>query len=259
MQILTAADSHYFRALINLVGSLHYWGWHKPVVIYDLGMTDMQRHFLKRWQHTQLRRDFLSMNLPLHCRNLRVYAWKPVLVGHALEEFGNILWIDAGSEFRHTPERIQTTLQRDCCYLYTGQDSDMTLMSHPGVYRALDCKSSDFVGRPHIAGNLLGIDSRHGELVQVISSWCGLAKAEACIAPPGADLTNHRFDQTLLSILLYQKNFPFSDHSEAIAAHREQLPHDPHEPAKHIVHTARGRSIDYVNHLRIAGSSPDVE
>jgi len=42
MIIVTAADSHYFTGLINLVGSVHYWSANCQILVFDLGMTDRQ-------------------------------------------------------------------------------------------------------------------------------------------------------------------------------------------------------------------------
>jgi hypothetical protein len=55
----------------------------------------------------------------------------------------------------------------------------------------------------------------------MVDEWAKCALDEACIAPPGSSLHNHRYDQTALSILSYTRRIPH--YTEYLAAERNQL------------------------------------
>ena len=62
-------------------------------------------------------------------------------------------------------------------------------------------------------------------------------------------LSNHRFDQTLLSVLIYQSGLDVVPMTERVAVERSTLSQDPHEPSNKIVYSARGSSQEYAMDL----------
>lgn len=78
-------------------------------------------------------------------------------------------------------------------------------------------------GGPSFAGGIQGhlFPSRYIDSIVKPNAECALN--EACIAPPGASLWNHRFDQSVLSILAHQRHVQVPPYTEFVAAQREQL------------------------------------
>ena len=125
----------------------------------------------------------------------------------------------------------------------------MTLTSHPDCYKALNTKQENFIGKEHYAGSLQGYVKDSDAHKIILNLFYKFAQIESCIAPGGSDLGNHRFDQTLLSILIYQSGLSVKAHTHLLSAHREELNVDPMKPSDRIVFTARCTSQEYVDKL----------
>ena len=98
MTIATGAGSFYFRALQNLVGSVRFWCPDCHVVIFDLGLTEAAREKIPRWCKTELRwAGGVSAQAAPLLKNLKKWAWKPLAIQEAVEAYGAVLWLDAGS------------------------------------------------------------------------------------------------------------------------------------------------------------------
>ncbi|MGA8260697.1 MAG: glycosyltransferase family 10 [Arenicellales bacterium] len=254
MVFVTAVSPRYFPALKNLVGSIHYWAPDRRVVVYNLGLEIAQLAEIDRWRNTTVVREFLPGDAPPHVRVLHTYAWKPVAIGHAIGHHDAILWIDAGSDLRSPPDAMLHYLETDGHFFVQGQDLDMTLMSHDGCYEALGATKSEFKDLQHFAGNLQGYVRDGRAHRRVLRPLVEHALEQECIAPAGSNLSNHRFDQTLLSILIYRSGLDVVPHTELLSARREDLERDPDRPSAAAVYTARGRSAEYAH--RVVLQSP---
>jgi len=250
MIFITAANSHYFNGLMNLVGSIHFWSPDRKIVIFNLGLTYRQIKEINKWNNAALVNNWLSSDLPEHCRVIHIYAWKPVIINHAIKQHSSILWIDAGSDIRAPVAEIQNHIDQDGHFFVQGQDTDMTLMSHDNCYRSMGTRKALFQRKEHFAGNLQGYKRRSQAHNMILDPLYLCALNPECIAPEGSDLSNHRFDQTLLSILIYQSGLSVQPHTYLLAAHRHQLNVDPKKQSDAIVYTARCSSQEYVCWIR---------
>eukprot|EP00960_Hanusia_phi_P071587 767584-Hanusia_phi.AAC.2 len=105
--IVSAANSLYFGCVSNLVGSLHR---HHPrvkvkckpgklveavtscqILLYDLGLNDMERENSLAWKNVELK-SLQWDALGVHVQNKRWKAWKPFVLSAALNQVEN----DAG-------------------------------------------------------------------------------------------------------------------------------------------------------------------
>ncbi|MEM7061699.1 MAG: DUF1647 domain-containing protein [Cyanobacteria bacterium P01_B01_bin.77] len=249
MVIVTAANSAYFMGLENLVGSIHFWAPKHKIILYDLGLEKADLEEINYWKNISVVRGFMPQNAPPHCRVIHCYAWKPIAIYHALQQYPAVLWIDAGSDLRSPLDTVQSHLEREGHFFVQGQDLDMTLMSHDGCYEALNAQKSDFQGKPYFAGNLQGYVQHSHAHTHILEPLYTCALKQDCIAPSGSNLTNHRFDQTVLSILIYQSGLPIIPRTHLLSAHRDELHPDPEQPSAATVYTARCASEDYVSKI----------
>ena len=60
------------------------------------------------------------------------------------------------------------------------------------------------LGRRCRGGGLCAFDAEHPVARRIVLDWRRHALDEGCIAPPGSNHHNHRYDQAILSVLLYQ-------------------------------------------------------
>lgn len=97
--VVTAADEPYVERLRNLVGSLHLWEPHTPILLYDLGLSTFTRETVQAWANVRLL-DLPWSQLPDHFRQARLCAFKPLVVLHALQAHARVIWLDANFELR---------------------------------------------------------------------------------------------------------------------------------------------------------------
>ncbi|NER20752.1 MAG: DUF1647 domain-containing protein [Symploca sp. SIO1B1] len=249
MFIITAANSPYFWGLENLVGSIHFWAPEQQIIIYNLGLNQDLIEEINTWKNTSIVNRFLPKNVPEHCKVIHYYAWKPLAIYHAIHHHQSLLWVDAGSDFRAPLTTLQSHLEQDGHLFVQGQDLDMTLMSHDGCYEAMGTKKAYFQGKQHFAGNLQGYVQNGKAHKLILEPLYRNALNRDCIAPPGSNLTNHRFDQTVLSILIYQSELSVVPRTNLLSAHRQELHPEPEQPSSATVYTARCSSEEYVDKI----------
>jgi len=92
-----------------------------------------------------------------------------------------------------------------------------------GTYEWFGFDKATYKTGPHYSGNIQGFvyPSRFIDTLVIPNAVCGLNNS--CIAPPGSDLSNHRYDQTSLSVLAYQPHVQAFHHTEFLAVDRAQL------------------------------------
>lgn len=257
--IVTAAGSAFFHALVNLVGSIHYWAPGTAVMVFDLGLTADQRLQIGRWRGVELR--WAQRGAPTrvridgrwrrrpHLAVPRYYAWKPIAIAEALESRDIVLWLDAGSDLRGPIAPIIGAIEREGCFFVRGQDLDMSRHLHASCARRLGYDKVRFTGKPSYSGNTQGYKRDSAAARSVLAPLVAAACDKRCIAPRGAHLFNHRYDQSVLSVIAYTCGLALSDHTALLAAHRHEVDADPTRPSAKRVHTARGTSADYARFL----------
>ena len=78
----------------------------------------------------------------------------------------------------------------------------MVRFTHPGSFRFFNISdSAPFRGRPSFAGGIWGFVRGSPGAVHLLQPWVRCSREPACIAPTGASLGNHRFDQAVGSII----------------------------------------------------------
>ena len=101
------------------------------------------------------------------------YAWKPLAIRDAVDAFGSVLWLDAGSTVTGRLEPIFEALHRDGHFLVQGQDMDCSrcdgCVSRRGSMHAAAWCSDAHVA-PRISPSPLWSASAHVPVV--LSSAC---------------------------------------------------------------------------------------
>jgi len=202
--LVTGASSNHFACLRNLLFTISAFEPRAPLIVYDLGLSARESAQLRR-RRCDLRR-FPFENHPPHL-DIRVargqYAWKPVIIADTLRECGgSVLWLDAGNLLVAPLTRIRKVLRRHglYCPLSGGDIRDWT---HPGTLKYLKA-SRALLSKPNRNAACVGFNARHPEIPELAERWKACALDKRCIAPRGSDRSNHRQDQAVLSVLLYQ-------------------------------------------------------
>ena len=201
---MSAADHRYFRTLCQLLLSAERYGastlfaW----IIVDLGLEDADRAFLAaRFPWCQVE-AFPFDERPTHVRRLAACAWKPIAIDAVMTRRGGlVLWLDSATIVRAPLEPIFSRIARERVLTLAGQ-SPIARWCHPATLRFMHVPDENAAKRCRTAG-VLGFDAGHGVVRTLVAEWRAFALVEACIDPPGATRANHRYDQAILSNLLY--------------------------------------------------------
>lgn len=219
LTVVTGADARFFRTLHQFLESARRWrvDQEHSILAYDLGLEPAQadclrhRHPRVEWRAFPFARypDFVGRTRhvteaspPRHV--LGHYAWKPALIADTLEERGGlVLWLDAGTLLRGSLDPVVAAVSRDGTYVPYSGSGILSEYAHPDTRRLLGADDA-MLARRCRGGGLCAFDAEHAVARRIVADWKRHALDEACIAPPGAHHHNHRYDQAILSILLYQ-------------------------------------------------------
>jgi hypothetical protein len=242
--IVTGADTKYYNALINLIGSVHFWDSSRNILVFDLGLSVEQLE-------TIIVMDRVKVEQSLIKTDLKNYAWKAQCIRRATENYGKTIWLDAGSDLRGDPVIIDKLLETEDMFFVQGQDVDMSPWSNPQTLQFFHTNKEEMKGKYSFSGNLQGYvyDSQaYWEVLLVVEKCCEMPD---CIAPPSSSLSDHRYDQIAMSAAIYTNPFiQVTPHTELLAAGRDQLSEDYHKPSSHIVWSARGGTSDYIQFIK---------
>jgi len=220
--IATASDASYFYSLRNLVGSIRvHGGTHLPVLVYDLGLSDDQKAEIETWCNVTLRWALPGFNLSRvasHLDFIDLYAWKPVAVKQALDEANFVLWLDAGSTVVSGMQPVIQELINVGHLFVQGQDLNVVQWTHKDVWTRFNANAEQFIGKPSFSGNTIGFSRDSILYNQITIPWYNCAMLLECIMPPNSSFDNHRFDQSVLSVLLYSSGLPIRPRTDFITS-----------------------------------------
>ena len=251
MVVVTGANSGYFHALENFIGSMHFWEPTRQLVVYNLGLSASQIEQVKTWHNVHLEwPNGIPSTYAPHIHALKKYAWKPIAMLECTKKMFNILWLDAGSEVRGPLTDIESILNKDGVFLVQGQDADMTRWVHDGTLTYFNVERSVFSKKPSFSGNTQGWALNSGAYHQILEPLVECANKKECIDPVGASLRNHRYDQSALSVITYTSGMDIVPHTEFLAVSSSQLHADIKKPNKMCIWTARGHSSAYKQYTK---------
>lgn len=153
-------------------------------------------------------RPFLFDKYPLHVRNVYNYAWKILLIDEIANEYSTILVLDAGVEIRRPLTPIKEILRSQKYFIAT-QSNVVLKKTHADTFLRLGVSRSSnvFQNRPFCSGGIQGYDVRSVEFQTIRKRLVKCALDETCIAPIGSARSNHNYDQSALSIVVYDEGY----------------------------------------------------
>ncbi|KAI0240175.1 hypothetical protein LSAT2_009135 [Lamellibrachia satsuma] len=214
--VVTAASASHFVETYDAVASIQTHLPGKRIFFYDLGLEDSQVEKVKRWCKVTYRK-FDFKKYPDHVVDLKIYAWKPLIIQDILRDYDTILWMD--SSFRlfepHLRPAISMALEnRYGAVLFTKAGGSNFMRTHEGTFSFLP---TDVEQQRHtsMAGATTMLLSNTRRTYERVLRWFYLcALEESCIAPIRKRHCNsawgeedefldcHRFDQSVINILL---------------------------------------------------------
>jgi hypothetical protein len=210
LTIVTGADATHGASLLQLARSVVAYERSARFIIYDLGLTQLQRKRIRmaapraRWRRFDFSKYPAYFDITV---NAGQYAWKPVIVREELGKCRGLLcWMDAGNVVRKTMLALRFEIWRQGFHSASSRGS-VKEWTHPATF--------DYLGLPHnweadqqpLNAACVGFNPHNRTAFELCSEWARLATIRECIAPEGSSRANHRQDQALLTVLALQRGF----------------------------------------------------
>jgi len=217
--IITGATSDHLELMKKLLRSVRqFHPTDVELVAWDLGLTAEERTGLMEEFDGLHVRVFDYSKYPAYY-NIKVaageYAWKPALIRLTRQEFGQrtYLWLDAG-------DRIQEPLTK--LFQFIGGKGFFSNATHgtvarwtyPSVFDGLDPRFEGYKGLRMRNGAIIGFNERLAWVRELMNLYAGWAATKEIIAPEGSSRTNHRQDQSCLTLLYWDYNRRHAFHTE---------------------------------------------
>lgn len=201
--ILTAADHRFARTLAQFLLSAERHGEHQRCrwVVYDLGLSDADRAFLRmRFDWAELRRFAFEEHPPHLALSSGSYAWKPVVIREAAAgHVGPVFWFDSGTVLKRPLDAALARLGKQGFWGLRSQ-TPLALKCDPRVLDALSVPLEVRHIREYAAG-AVGFDLSTPLGQQLVEDWGRHALIADHIVPEGY-AAFHKHDQALLNCLL---------------------------------------------------------
>lgn len=205
-RVVTAADERFARTLWQYLRSVersrlqtqHTW------VVYDLGLAVQTRAQLEeRYSWCLFKRfefDKWPHHLRLECQN---YAWKPALLAtEVLNGEGIVLWFDCATLFKGAIDAAIEIARQNGIWYLRGQ----TPLYLHADQRALDLMAVPLEVR-HLSECVTGalaFSAADPNARRIATEWRDYALQPDIIAPDGATVASHKYDQALLSGVIFK-------------------------------------------------------
>lgn len=205
---VTAIDERFVGHCERLLVSFKKNLYKNQLIIYDLGCNSDSLENLKKINKNLIIKQYTHELIPGKFKNdsLSSYNWKPVIINEVLNEYkSKVVWIDSGNTINKKIILLKIALTAN--KLLVVKSSNLVHeLSHKNTLSALSIPK-DILKRNNFAGGLVGIDYKSEQYRKFIFEWMKNSQIKEIITPTGSNENNHRYDQTILTLLLHKNIF----------------------------------------------------
>jgi hypothetical protein len=201
---VTAASSNHFKSLCQFLGTVV----GQNVYVYDLGLSKSEVDHLRSTFNIAYRvfefnkyPKFVKLTSP----DAGAYAWKPILIADVYSQTsGTLIWCDAGNKLIDLDSLLKAI---DDDIVYTPVSANrITDWTHPTALVKMNVSPLHLTKQMRNAA-IVGF-KRDNRSATFISEWRTYALDKDISLPAGANRSNHRHDQSILTVLYYRHVLP---------------------------------------------------
>lgn len=213
LTIVTAADKSHYKSAIQLIDSVQKTNKNVVVYFYDLEIESefkikdvKYENFIYRKFQFSNYPSFISKKFFSDYDNsfkLGHYAWKAVIVNTVANEVDGILiWCDAGNVVKKELSLIRKLVNKKKFYspISSNRVIDWT---YPTLIKDLNLPEN-FLRKRNLWSCFVCFDLTSKIGREISHCWSEWSKKQNLIAPIGSNRSNHRQDQTLITLLYYK-------------------------------------------------------
>jgi len=208
---VTGSDANFAQTLFQLLDNLRLNNFFTDVIVYDLGMTLPQLNQLKNnYSFVEIKKfEFNKYPKFISKRDdygtLGAYAWKPNIILEILEDRkSKVVWLDSANLINSRFKRVLAVLTNKGFFspMSAGRVEDYT---YSETLKTLEYPTKKYKKR-NLTGGFVGFDWNNIKSRKLAQNWAELSNIEELILPKKSTKYNHRWDQSLLTILHYSSN-----------------------------------------------------
>ena len=200
---MTASDSSHFRSACQLLASIEKEMPGQRVIFWDLGLASIQKNMIAKTFEFVTLVEFPFADYPAYFslrKKSGCYAWKPLSLHlSGREHNGVLIWLDAGNIVLRDLSFLDNLTRRFGFYSppSTGLVKDLT---HIETQTSLDPFGKTW-NETNLNGAIVAFDLCNPASRNLLTQWREKALEKQIICPDGAQKSNHRFDQSIVTIL----------------------------------------------------------
>ncbi|KAJ8018567.1 hypothetical protein HOLleu_43377 [Holothuria leucospilota] len=220
LTLVTCFSQNHFQEGLGFIGSAQHQMPNKTIIVYDLGLNEDARKMIRSLCNVRLR-QFPFENYPVHLKRLHTFGFKATIINLALNEFGVIYYGDASIRFKKSLLELLPACvghhgflgQIRCFDPKVPHDSKNGCyhdyhLTRNEMYAKIGVNKTDYYNAnyssPALSGGLMLVVNSTTVQSKIMKPWLRCSMDVTCIAPNGANLGNHRFDQSALSLTVFK-------------------------------------------------------
>lgn len=205
---VTAIDERFVGNCEKLLLSFNKNLYKNQLVLYDLGCSSDSLQKLKKINKNIKIKKYTHELIPgkFEKDSLSSYNWKPIIINEVLNKYrSKVVWLDSGNTINKKIIFLKIALTSNKI-LVVKSSNQVHELSHKDTLSALSI-NKNILKRNNFAGGLVGIDYTSEKYTKFIFEWMKYSQIKEIITPLGSNENNHRYDQTILTLLLHKNIF----------------------------------------------------
>jgi len=211
--LVSAVESGQAELALGFIRSTNHFLPDTNLLLYDLGVSRYEKELLARSCNSSLCSllQFDYSQWPGHVRDLKLHAYRPIIIQMSLRDIGSIVWLDI--DCRLTESNLKPWLEQAATSGIVAWEHEPTLatpssqgpvraavattaLTHPKMFEFFDSRKYEDYAFQHMCSSSSLVLLYNQELhTHLMLPWLKCILTESCINPIGAQDTGCRFDK----------------------------------------------------------------
>jgi hypothetical protein len=222
MIIISGCNSSFYLCIRQFLNNIkHYVRPCDKVYVVDLGLTNKQYNFLKsrnyqdkfNFELVQIPNEVIE-KYPPHVKDLQTYAFKALIFDYLILKKNikdKVIWLDSANLIYNNMIEIEILIHNTKIYSPYSAET-IKRYCHPLTIERMKYEGS--LDNDMLSGGCIGVNTNTDAGLCFLKDFCSLCFNKDIIVPEGSNKSNHRQDQSVLTILYWNYHKLYHLHRE---------------------------------------------